>query len=392
MVHQAEICVVGGGIAGLCCARALARRGVEVALVDRDGIGRGTSSVAGGMLAPLIEAKLEEREVVEFGRDALNHYPDFVLELEEETGRRLDYRREGTLIVGVERDHIAQIEHLHEEHVELGLPVERLTGHECRKIEPCLAPSVAGGIFSPADHQIDNRLLLKALAISCRDVHRVKLYEETGELTLREGENGIVLVSESLKIRAERYVVATGAERSVFTDIAPEIGRALRPVKGQVIRLDQSRLHLLDHVLRTPEMYLAPKSDGTIALGASSEDQGFDRSVTLGPIFELLRAAWEAVPGVYELPIVETAVGFRPATLDHAPMLGETSLPGVFMAAGYYRHGILFAPLAAELLAERILRNQHDERLDRFSPQRFDRNDAGRAERQADGDVGGDAR
>jgi glycine oxidase len=142
-------------------------------------------------------------------------------------------------------------------------------------------------------------------------------------------------------------------------------------VKGQIIRLDQSRMPLVDHVVRTPEMYLAPKSNGTLVLGASAEDRGFDASITAGPIFELLRAAWECVPGIYELPIIETTVGFRPATIDHAPLLGEWGIEGVVLATGYYRHGILFAPYAARLIVEQMVGGNNNHWLMTFSPERF---------------------
>lgn len=177
--------------------------------------------------------------------------------------------------------------------------------------------------------------------------------------------------SESVDVVARRIVVATGASLSILAGVAPELARLVRPVKGQSARLDQSNMPVLDHVLRTPEMYMAPKSDGTIVLGASSEDRGFDSSITLGPIFEIFRAAWECLPAVYELPVIETAVGFRPASIDHAPLIGATGYEGLYLAAGYYRHGILFAPLAAELLARAILEDTYDERLEPFSPARF---------------------
>ena len=182
-----------------------------------------------------------------------------------------------------------------------------------------------------------------------------------------------MLQGQGVQVTARRVVIAPGASLSVMNDIAPEMRKLMRPVKGQIARLDQSSMPLLDHVVRTPEVYFVPKNDGTLVIGGSSEDKGFDSSVTLGPMFELFRSAWETIPAVYELPVVETSVGFRPASIDHAPLLGETAFEGVYIAGGYYRHGILFAPLAAKLLAEIILKDSVDERIKSFSPNRFDR-------------------
>lgn len=369
---RADICVVGGGIAGLTCARTLAQGGANVLVLERGTAGAGTAYVAAGMLAPLVEARLAEREVVEFGRDALAFWPAFVHALQAEADMSVDYRTEGTLVVGVERDHIAAIRHLYQEQQELGLPVERLSGYECRKLEPYLSPTVPEGIFSPHDHQVDNRLLLAALLRACRDTHRVRVLEECGDgvLERKEGKEWLVR-TDSVQVTTPRVVVATGASLSILSGVAPELPRLLRPVKGQIVRLDQSGMHVLDHVVRTPEMYMAPKSDGTLVLGASSEDRGFDSTTTLGPLFELFRAAWECLPAVYELPLIETAVGFRPASIDHAPLLGATRYDGLYLATGYYRHGILFAPLAAKLLAQKILEDIDDERIEHFSPNRF---------------------
>ncbi|MEP7217449.1 MAG: glycine oxidase ThiO [Bacteroidota bacterium] len=365
----ADFCIVGGGIAGLTLARSLSASGRTVAVVEREAIGRGAGYAAAGMLAPLVEARVEEREVVGFGYQALLNYPEFVADLEAESGMTVGYRREGTLIVGVDRDDTEAIRHQFREHQELGLPVEWLSGYECRNIEPCLAPGIPGGIFSPRDHQIDNRLLLAALARSLRRRKHVTILEGVGEGAITETAAGAGYVAGDLVVEAGHLVLATGAHGELLGSIG--LGGAIRPVKGQIIRLDQSAMPLLDHVVRSPEMYLVPKHDGTVVLGASSEDRGFDPSITAGEILELLRAAWECVPGIYELPIVETRVGFRPATIDHAPMLGGSGVGNISLATGYYRHGILFSPHAAAILAAYLLRGDESEWLTTFSPGRF---------------------
>ncbi len=365
-----DFCIIGGGAAGLALARELGRAGASVVLVERGEIARGASFASAGMLAPLVEARLEERQLLRFGNECLRRYPAFVRQLEQETGQSVDLRTEGTLIVGVDRDDAELLRHSYEEQKALGLPVEWLSGHDCRQLEPCLAPSIPGGIFSEHDHQLDNRLLLEVLRSAISLLPNVTLLENAGEGSFQEG-LGCYRLASGEEIRAGHTVIATGAYGSVLSSIAPRLALAIRPVKGQIMRLDQSRMPLLGHVIRTPDMYLAPKSSGMVVLGASSEDRGFDPTVTAGEIFELLRAAWECVPGIYELPIIETRVGFRPATIDHMPMLGDSGVGRLSLAMGYYRHGILFSPYASELLATALLGGSRSEWLDIFAPERF---------------------
>ncbi len=362
-----DICIVGGGIAGCTLARALAAAGASVAVADRGPIARGAGWAAAGMLAPLVEARVEERELAAFSYEALRFYPEFVEALQRETGRSVDYRAHGTLIVGVDRDDAEQVRHQFEEQRRLGLPVEWLNGYECRGIEPCLAPGIPGGIFSRHDHQVDNRLLLEALYSWCAAHPNVLLLENLGEGTIEPGPS--FRAGETV-VCAGTIVLATGADAGLLRPVAPALADAMRPVKGQIMRLDQSRTPLLEHVVRTPDMYLVPKSNGAVVLGASSEDRGFDAAVTAGEIFELLRAAWECVPGIYELPIAETMVGFRPASIDNAPLLGPSGVEGIAVALGYYRHGILLAPFVADLLAAWLLRGERSRWLTTFSPER----------------------
>lgn len=367
-----DFCIVGGGVAGMTVARSLALRGCRVLLAERDVCGSGASSAAAGMLAPLVEARLSERQLLEFGREALQSYESLLRPLEAESGVDCDFRIEGTLAVAVDRDHRVWLDHFFEEQRALGLDVEQLSGYECRRLEPMLRPGVPGGVLSRHDRQIDNRRLLDALRTWLERSSMVEIVERCGPLRIEDTTDRPVLRGgDDLHLKADRYVIATGAWSEVLRDIDPVLARATMPVKGQVLRLDQSSFPVITRVVRSPEMYMAPKSNGTVVLGATSEDRGFDPYVTAGAVFELLRAAWEAVPAVAELPLVETRVGYRPATVDHLPLLGPTSNLRVAVAGGYYRHGILFAPLAAEILAEHLVRGTGSRWLDLFSPSRF---------------------
>ncbi|MCC7436958.1 MAG: glycine oxidase ThiO [Armatimonadetes bacterium] len=363
-------CIVGGGIAGLTAARALAQHGQRVVVIEQSVIGHGATAAAGGMLAPLVEARSAEPHTVQFGMEALRFYPEFVAQLQAEAEMNVGYRTEGTLVVAPDRDQAEQLRHLFAEQQRLQLPVEWLSGYELRQIEPYLSPTVVGGIRSQQDHQVDNRLLAVALA---RAVVRLggKVIENVGELYPERVGGTWQAEANGVSIKAANILLAEGAAATALRRMLPDIAKHLRPVKGQFLRLDQRELHLIDHVVRTTEVYLVPKNNGQIVVGASAEDRGFDNRNTVGEIFELLRAAWECIPAVRELPILETGVGFRPATSDHLPLLGRTQIEGLAVAAGYYRHGILFAPYAAHLLADHLVQQASNQWIHTFSPERF---------------------
>jgi glycine oxidase len=145
----------------------------------------------------------------------------------------------------------------------------------------------------------------------------------------------------------------------------------VRPVKGQLFAVRAPHGEFLRHLLRLSRIYVAPKSDGRIIVGATVEEMGFNRDITAGGQYTLLRAAWEALPGIYELPIVETWCGFRPGSRDNSPILGESKIPGVFLATGHYRNGILFTPVTAVYMTRLLLEGVVPEPIRAFSPQRF---------------------
>jgi glycine oxidase len=154
--------------------------------------------------------------------------------------------------------------------------------------------------------------------------------------------------------------------------VPSSIGKALRPVKGQIVRLrmDPSRPGL-QHVLRTEEVYLVPRPDGELVVGATVEEKGFDLTLTAGGVFELLRAADELLPGIRELELVEIGVGLRPGTPDNLPLIGPTETPGLVVAAGHYRNGILQAPLTADTIAHLLAKDEMPQEMVSLQAGRF---------------------
>lgn len=366
------VIIVGGGAIGLATGWTLAREGGPVTLFERDRAGRGTSWLAAGMLAPDAEIGFEELELYELSRESLRRWPDFADAVEADSGQDVDYRNDGTLIVADDRDSAESIRRLYEFQQGQGLSVEWLTGEEAREVEPFLAPRLSAAIYAPSDHQVDNRKLLEALRTAFLNEGGT-LHEHTPVQAIDPDDERPAVVTEAGdRVEGTQVVVAAGVWSRQIDGIEREERPSVRPVKGQMMELQMELPFGLEHVVRGPDAYLAPKSSGRLLIGATSEEMGFDTDVTAGGLYDLLEGAWEVVPGIYDLPVRDTWAGLRPASRDHAPVLGCAAAPGVIYATGHYRHGILLTPVTAQEVARLIRTGETSRWLEPFSPRRFD--------------------
>ena len=366
-----RVLIVGGGTIGLATGFELVRQGTPVTLFERNDAGRGTSWQAAGMLAPDAEIGFEELSLYGLNRESLRRWPDFARRVETASGMDVDYRDEGTLIVADDRDSAEALRRLFEFQEEQGLDVDWLTGEEAREIEPFLAPRLTAAIFCPSDHQVDNRRFLEATRTAF-EAEGGTLHEQTPvEVVQPDPDAPAVVTADGERVEGGQVLVAAGVWSRDLDGLTPEAQPPVRPVKGQMLQLRRKTPFDLQHVVRGPDAYLAPKSDGRIVMGATSEEMGFDTTVTAGGLYDLLEGGWEVVPGIYDLPVDETWAGLRPASRDHAPLLGRTGAPGVCMATGHYRHGILLTPVTAEEMARLLRTGETSTWLEPFSPRRF---------------------
>ncbi len=369
-----DVAVIGGGIIGLSVAWQLLRAGVETIVLEKNVVGKAASWAAAGMLAPLAEVGFEELEFLKLGRESLAMYPTFLAELDADSGIAVPLDRRGTLMVSLDRDDTAELRRLFEFRKKLSLPVRWLSGAEARDEEPLLSPKVAAAINLPDDYQIDNRELLVALeqAVLKRGG---KLYEQTPvkKIIVESGRAvGLQIdAGEQRQIRATKIVVAAGCWSSLIGGIAQDMLPPVRPVKGQILTLRMTTDIVLTKVIRSPRVYLAPKFDGRLVIGATSEEKGFDTAPTAGAQLLLLEEAFDAVPAVYELALEETRVGLRPASRDNEPLIGESPIAQLYYATGHYRHGILLAPATSYAIAAMLTKKKVSEALAPFSPSRF---------------------
>ncbi|MEE8396482.1 MAG: glycine oxidase ThiO [bacterium] len=363
--------IVGGGVVGLGVGWKLAQRGEPVTLLERGQAGHEASWAAAGMLSPATEAHFQEDENLEFGRESMRLYPDFVAELEAFSGTGVDYRTEGALAVALDADDSAVLRNLYEFQLEKKLPVRWLSGAEVRELEPGISSFVSAGVVCPMDHQLDNRLLVEALKSAFLKAGG-ELHEQTEVTDIRIDPGGFQGVSAAGgDWRGKRLVLAAGSWSALIPGLPDRARPPVRPLKGQMFSLRAPSPDFLTHVIRAPHVYIAPKNNGTMLFGATMEEVGFDRSLTAGGLYGLLKGAWETVPGTYELPIEEMWTGFRPGSRDNAPMLGESEVPGLFIATCHHRNGILFTPATAIYMSSLILEGKTPPPMLPFDPKRF---------------------
>ncbi len=363
--------IVGAGVVGLGIGWKLAQRGEPVTVLERGAAGREASWAAAGMLAPATEVHYQEDTNLGLGLESMRLYPDFVAELEALTGESVDYRTEGALAVAMTADEAADLKALFEYQLALGLPVRWMSADAARELEPSLTPQVTAAVLCGMDHQIDNRRLVQALKTAfLKSGGSLREHCEVTHVDCSGGGFRSVRTPDA-ELRARRVVIAAGSWSGMLPGLPEEIRPPVRPVKGQILSLRMPNQDFLRHMVRAPHSYLAPKNDGRLIVGATVEEMGFDRSLTAGGLYSLLRGAWETLPVVYELPIQEMWAGFRPGSRDNAPMMGESSVAGVFMATGHHRNGILFTPATATYMSQLLLEGTVADAIKPFSPQRF---------------------
>ncbi len=375
-----DVVVVGGGIVGLVTAWRAAQRGLAVTVVD-PAPGGGAAQVAAGMLAAVTELHFGEERLLALNLASAERYPAFAAELAEASGQELGYRRCGTLAVALDADDRAYLRELHALQLRSGLESEWLSGRECRRLEPMLAPGVRGGLRVDGDHQIDPRRLASALVTACERAGVVWCRSTAGRLVVRGGRAVGVELADGSLVEGGQTVLAAGSRSGLLAGLPEEVAVPVRPVKGQVVRLAVPEAYrrgaaflgrTVRAVVRGSHVYLVPRENGELVIGATTEELGWDTTVTAGGVYELLRDAHELVPGLTELPFTEVRAGLRPGSPDNAPLLGPTALPGLHLATGHHRNGVLLTPVTGDVLADVLTTGELPGYADAFTARRFE--------------------
>ena len=365
-----DVVVVGGGAIGLAVAWRLARRGSAVTVVD-PAPGSGASRVAAGMLAPAGEAQFGEEKLLALALASWRRYPAFVAELETATHIETGYRECGSLFVARDVDEWAALTRDGDFRAKVGLDVVALTSQECRSLEPRLSPRIRGGLLASGDRQIDPRRLLSALTSACEHAGVTLVREEASIAAGAGGVLGVTTPKLPL-IEADAVVLCAGCWSPLVAGLPRDALPPVRAVKGQILRLRGRTDDLLaQRLIRGRDVYVVPRGDGTVVIGATVEERGYDTSVTAGAVHDLLRDARELIPDVAELELVEAEAGLRPGTPDNAPLLGWSELGGLAFATGHHRNGILLTPITADVISALVYGEPVPEEAAPFTPARF---------------------
>jgi len=367
---KVDAAVIGAGVIGLSIAWRLACRRLSIAVFDRASAGSGASLAATGMLAAAAEHEPGGEDLLALGLDSQALWPDFRAALQADADMPIGYRDEGTLLVALGRDEVERLRFRYEQQQRVGLETRWLSGSEARAREPGLRGSAAAGIFCPRDHQVDPRRLIPALAQALR--RRGGHLVENCAVTALDSEGGHArgVVTPRGRCAADLVILAGGAWSA---DLLPTVlDIPLRPLKGQALALRMTRrTGVLRHVVWTEQVHLAPKDGGELIVGATVEEAGFDPAITAGGALALLDGVHRAFPASEEMPIEAIWSGFRPTSDDDAPILGDSGIPGLLIATGHHRNGILLAPATAHAIETLVTSGSLGEAAARFSLARF---------------------
>ena len=353
-----DIVIAGGGIVGVSLARELRKHGASVLIVERGEPGREASHAAAGMLAwcdPMLPHPLKR-----LARVSAEMYPEFVQEIEDESGMRVDLRMQGTIAclpdppTGEAASYLSAGDW------------RPLGTDEIARLEPRLEYSSQATYWTP-EGSVDPRGLIAA-SVKAGKHRGVDIASGSAVTAVEvEGNRAVAVKTAKTRYAAGKVVNCCGA----WAGQIPPLSFPTRPVKGQMLCVIAPQHGLVNHVVRAPEVYVVPRSDGRIVIGSTLEDAGFDKRVDPGTIQRLHQAAADLIPELGEARMLETWAGLRPGTPDALPLLGATEVDNYFIAAGHYRDGILLAPVTALVMSQAVRGLKPDFELSAFSPARF---------------------
>lgn len=363
-----QVLVVGAGVVGCAVAYELAARGADVQMLDARRSGEGASQAAAGILAPYIEG--HSPALLQLGVRSLDLYDTFIECVSRDSGLPIDYRRIGTLEVALNEEQARCLRTTAEKHNATNVDHQYLEASAARALEPGLAPTATGALLIANHGYVQSRALVHALEIAARQ-KGVSVKPMAKVEALQQKHNRVqVHLSGSSTIEVDALVLATGSwsGRVVVNQARPA---PIKPIRGQLLNL-VCKTPPAAHVIWGPDCYLVPLQDGTVLVGATVEDVGFDERSTAAAVHHLLQVAQAVFPVIKDALLRDVRVGLRPASPDELPLVGPScELPNVIYATGHYRNGVLLAPLTAKIVADFLLDNAKAPELMLTTPSRF---------------------
>jgi glycine oxidase len=369
VASRSDIVVVGAGIVGCSIACELARRGASVEIVDDRPAGMGATQASAGVLAPYIEAR-PGHPLFELTIRSLELFDGFVEQVTADAGVAPAYRRTGTLDVALDGDAMRQLEATAAWLHGRGVHARLLDAVSARSEEPHLSEAIVGGLLVPVHGYVAAAELTRALIAAARR-HGAQLIEHGRVRRVVRAGSDLRVETDRGSLTGDVVVIAAGSWSGQIAVEGVDAKLPVRPVRGQLLQLAWTG-PTLRRVIWSDRCYLVPWENGTLLVGATVEDAGFDEKTTTAGVRDLIEGAAEVVPHAWTAAFVAAKAGLRPATPDEVPIIGpSTVLPGLVYATGHYRNGVLLAPLTAQLVADAVLDNSVHPLLAATSPGRF---------------------
>jgi len=368
------ILIIGGGIIGLSIAWRLIGIGEKVIIIDKKNLGKEASWAAAGMLSGRLDLKPCEKKLLPIFEKSHLAWPKFAEELENKSGKSIGYKKEGTLRVACDLHEEKKLKNNYDFLKNNKVNITWLSGDKIRDKEPYVSNNVLSGFFSPEDHHVNNRYILDALITILKKNKNNCIFKENTEVEkIITNKNQVIGVKTNNEIiKTKEIIVCSGAWTSKIKNI--EIKEVpIRPVKGQMVCLKVPKnISLLKHILWRENVYLVPRNNSDLIIGATEEEMGYDKSLTVGGIYNLLKIAREVLPAIEDLSIVESWSGLRPTSRDDAPIIGPSKkLKGLIYATGHHKNGILLAPLTSSVIKNYYLNGNIGNDFNNFEPGRF---------------------
>ncbi|UED87872.1 glycine oxidase ThiO [Streptomyces profundus] len=357
--------VVGAGVIGLATAWEALRRGLTVTVLDPAPASK-ASHVSAGMLPAVNEQLYDQPELLRLCLDSRARYPSFVAALEEFAPA--GFRRDGVLDAAFDEEGLRALARQRAFQEAHGIRTERLSPEDCAKLQPAFAPTV-GGLFSPDEGAVDPRALTSALLTAVEALGGTVLHRAVARV-----DDHAVVLDDTSRVPFDRLVLAAGCWTHRIAGLPAGAVPEIRPVKGEILRL-HSDPPLLDvtarALVRGSSLYLVPRLDGELVVGATYQERGYDETVTADATRSLLTRAAEVIPGVGALRFAEVSAGLRPGSPDDLPLIGPTAVPDVYLAAGHFRMGVQLAPVTAAAVVAHLTDTAPPEAAAPFTPRRL---------------------
>ncbi|MFQ5771844.1 MAG: glycine oxidase ThiO [bacterium] len=370
MKSASDVIVIGAGIIGCAIAYRLAQAGMRVTVIEKGRPGEEASRAAAGMLAPYAEeAHGLNSPLAELCYASLAIYPDFVTELEDNTGIKIGYQTKGSIYVATDYKEAQILAGLLERHHRANKQAKELSAKQIQEMEPALAQNIQVGVHLPYDHYVNNRELMTAL-VTAAIGQKVEFLTGTPVMGYEFSQERVEGVRVPGQVVKGKIVVNAAGCWAGLLDDSNRISLPVRPIRGQMVCLKRQP-QLLHHLIHSTAGYLVPWPDGRILVGSTVENVGYQKDVSAQGIHQLLEGALKIVPDLASAPIREVWAGLRPDTQDNLPILGRCHYSNLIIASGHFRNGILLAPITAKLITELIVNGQPSMSLAPFSPDRF---------------------